>query len=429
MPRTFKEIRQGALRTMGVRHFFGTADSSGNGTTLLVAAGLKKYPDGYFTGLWLEAHSGGTSGEIVRITAFTSANGEITPDPNFTTAPHSDDFEISTVDPELLTDAINSAALRMYPLVAQNLRYESFVSGSPVTDPGFEDWTSTSALRYYTASSVTQSRQTGGLQGTYFARLTTAATGYLGLTTAERVELAQLAGSTITVYAIVRASTSSDARLRVVDSATTTNGSYHSGGGNWELISVEHTFTSAATGKQDTFDVRFMHDNATTNMDIDHWWIEGGPGTVEMRLPQVLARGPLSVFTALIENREDFRHRNWLPTDARMLTIEDTLGVAATQEAITRIQLALPPGRAVMVVGRAALPALSADTEEWPLDELSGELVELEAASILFGWERGLITADDNRSVDEHIADIERRKFMIERMLRRRRNPANLPLR
>jgi hypothetical protein len=69
----------------------------------------------------------------------------------------------------------------------------------------------------------------------------------------------QLVGKTLSVSVLCQSSVAAAARLRVTDGSSTTNSSYHTGGGGFEALSLTHTVAAGAT----TLQVQLRHE--TTN--------------------------------------------------------------------------------------------------------------------------------------------------------------------
>lgn len=405
--RTLTQIRQAAGRLISVRTFYGTAGSTGNTTTNLRDSDTRRFPTGFFTGCWLMPTSGTDSGLIFYVTAFSQTNGDFTVIPAASGAAVFDlaTFEVTPYPPDAIPSLIYHASRQLYPSVARTIVDDSFNTSSPLWNGGFEEWTSASVATGWTASTSTLARSTTSVPtGQYMARLTGGA-GYLGLSTAQRLDISHLAGQSVTVYAYVLSNTTSDCRLRLVDSTgTVATGSYHGGGSDWEVLSVTGTL---ATTKPNAFDIRILKDSATSTIDIERVWVDG-PRLHTFRVPVTMARGVQQVYVAAIRDRAHFAHYGWLPASFRVLQGDNDADDTGTR----RLELLgeIPAGRAMMIVGQGPLNELSAEGDEAELDDVASELLELQTALNIISSTMSNTVATDTKALTALYA-----RLMIER--------------
>lgn len=410
MGRTLAQLRQGVGRLIGIRTFYGTADASGNTTTNLRDADAKRFPSGWFTGSQMLVTSDEAVGDTFYITAFSNTNGDFTVTPATSGAGDFDSatFEVHPFDPSLYTEHINDAATRLWPLVARQLIDESFNTSTPFWNPGFQEWTSTSAATGWAVTTSTLLRgESAPPLGQYYARMSTA-TGYLGLAANQRTDLSHILNTSVSFHAIVRANVASSARLRMVDgTGTLGTGSYHSGGNNWEHLEVG-PFTISTT-KPDAIDFRILMD-AIATVDIARVWLEG-PVVRSFRLPVSLPRGPSAVYVAPIRDNNHIRHYGWQPASYRLIYGENSNVDTGTY----RIELApgTPANRAMMLVGNSPVTALSADTDVLEVDAIGAQLVIHEAALHILNSAVSSTLATSQEDLDKLIARIERSRNEI----------------
>jgi hypothetical protein len=346
-------------------------------------APLQKYGDGYFTNHWLLD----SAGVVFSIPSSTRSTGTLTLYPSGTT-PGAGAYEVSLFDPAIILACINRAARKAWPVLGQHY-VSHLVSGSPLPDSSFDDWSSSSALRAWEAVTATLARNTSDpLFGGNVARITTAA-GYLHPAAQYQTDLIDLRGYNITVYAFAKTAGASNARLNLRylaqdATATNNNGSYHSGGGGWEVISVTATIPLTAQ----SIDIRLTNDTTTT-VDWDSVWIEGGPLVWRMRLPAPLNGNVTDLQIAPMELRETIRGHNYQSWPHwRTIRREDAPGNSRHEIEFTKIP---PAGYRIRLEGPAPLAALSASTDEWEISDTESEYLEIRAAlEVLDGTAQGI---------------------------------------
>lgn len=410
MARTLKQLRQGIGQLIGLRRFYGTADATGSTASLVRDADAKRFPSGYFTGYWLLATSGTDAGKIFHVSNFTNTDGDFTLGHAASGAAVFDSatYEVYPFDPSYFTDAINKAGRALWPFVNRPVRDRGWVTGCPLWNPGFEEWNSSSDAVGWTASGLTLARSTTEpvWSDQYNARLTNGASGrYLGLTTAQRTELAVLLGHSVTFYAVVKTSTASICRLSIIDADATTNGSYHSGGGNWELLEVTRGLPDT---KPDAFDLRINAVGAGT-IDVGRAWTEGGPGITTYRSPATMVNGPLGIYVARMDDRlHPGPTAIWRPASFYTQSHEDANASTGRTDFILNGRA--PSAYHMMLLGRDVLTELSADTDNAEVTTLSGELLETEAAITLLGMSEVAAMVSQHAGIEKVLDMLMRRR-------------------
>lgn len=164
-------------------------------------------------------------------------------------------------------DALKKACYEVFPDLHTVVSDERIRFGNWLVDGDVEDWSSSSALTYWTASGPTLIRTTTAGKvhsGTYSCGLSTT-TGYVGQGITNNVDLMYLGGDTPILRGWVWASTASQMRLTIYDGTTTTNSDYHTGGSGWELLSV----TAAIKANPDSVDFRAYYNSTASTAYID----------------------------------------------------------------------------------------------------------------------------------------------------------------
>lgn len=418
MPPTLSTIRTNVAKLITAKYKTGTPTAVGAGS-LTHAAGLGLYGASYFINLYLLDSAGVT----FFCTESTTA-GVLTLRPTAST-PGTGAYEIMLVHPTTILDAINRVTRRMYPKLNRWYVTENLVTGSPIPDPGFEDWTSSSALRAWAAVTTTLSRQSGALFGGWVARLGTAA-GYLQLKAAPRLTMLALRGYTIDVHAWVKTSTASAGRINLrylSQSAVATNNrsSYHSGGGGWERLSV--TGVAIPLTAQEV-DLRLENDT-TGNVDLDDVWCEGGPNTPRLQIPDVLQSGPSLIYVSAIQDRDYIRNFDWVRWPfGSFRTREDEPEGTNLYE--VELRKSPPVGVRLRVEGPAPLRTLSSDTDELLLTDKEQIILEIRSAlEVLDGAAVG-IAATSHASLRDVQAQLRAQLIEAERDLRAPTRGGNL---
>ena len=424
MARTLANIRQGAGRLLSIRTFYGTAAASGNTTTNLRCAATRRFPTGWFAGAFLLVTSGSASGTTFYCTAFTTTNGAFTVIPAAGGAAYFDSatFEVYPVDPSVMTDIINKSARQLYPWISRAVVEEQFGTSTPFWNPGFNEWTSSTAATGWTATDLTLTRGTStGNIGQYRARISTA-TGDLSLSGANVRDLAYLLGSSVTFYALVSTDVADSVRLRIVDgTGTVATGSYNTSTNNYEVLSVTGTIS---TTRPEDINFRILLDSASATADIHVAWLEG-PVNYMYRVPAEMTRGPTQIFIAPVRDRSHFRHYGWKPATFRLYRHENANATTGYQyiELLDKV----PANYALMLVGRDPLTTLSAETDNAEVDIIGGEILEHQVALNLLSSSMSATAGDRHAAYEALYARLLRQRNEIWTSVREPGQPAHLP--
>lgn len=295
---TLKEVRQRMLR---LDSSLGRVEAIASLTTanvIVSALAAGTIGAGKFANKWLLRPDTATTADRLRLTTSTGYNaatgtlthgGAVYADTTAT----GESVEIHEHEPFLLDNAIQAALRgtrfldRTYVPTTQSQRY-SLAGLSWIADPSdvvkvkkfnvpvlsnnrsFEKWNG------YSSGSLVPDGWTLAGSGATFARSSTARLGAYSLSVTRSgadatvsvtlpildtgVAADNLRGQTVTVVAVGRSGQASSLRARITSEkadgtvVTTTNTSYHTGGGGWEEVSAEHTV--AATADQVTISAR-----------------------------------------------------------------------------------------------------------------------------------------------------------------------------
>ena len=297
MARTRTQLRQLTIEQLEVPQITGTAESSGNSTSTLKDGDLQRFGDNDLIGAWLYLSSGSPTYKDVRITDNVQSTGVATFRPSLAAAPDSLTYEVLPYESGAIHQAIDESLDELYDsgMLVRNLWLDHWVTGSPIYNSTFEYWTSSSAVDGWTVGTTSVSRRSYSsdhiVPGQNAVRL--AAAGTLTLDDKYAQFLQDLNGDSVTLRAWVRTGTSSNSRAQLlVDGSVVASTDYHSGDGQWELVSADG-YSIADTATKIT--IR-LHNNAAATGDFGAVWVEGGTRIREYPFPIGLApNGPDAV--------------------------------------------------------------------------------------------------------------------------------------
>ena len=304
MARTRTQLRQMVVDQLEVPKITGTAESSGSGTSTLLDKDLQRFGDNDLIGAWLYISSGSPTYKDVRITDNVQSTGVVTFRPTqISGAPDSLTYEILPYESEAIHTAINEAMDELYDSsqLVRNLWFNHWLTGSPIYNSTFEYWTSATAVDGWSVSSsdsVTRlSYSSDHIVPSQNAVRLDADSGGSTLTLDDKYAqfLQDLGGDTLTLRAWVRTAQSSNSRANLlVDGSVVASTDYHSGDGQWELVSADG-YNVADTATKITVQ---LQNSSTAQGDFGAVWVEGGTRIREYPFPIGLApNGPDSVFS------------------------------------------------------------------------------------------------------------------------------------
>lgn len=221
-----------------------TTTSSGSSTTIVDTALTPLPPDFFRPGgselpSWFKLTSGTYSGETRAFSSISTSTVTVSVAYSGTVA-SAVTYEIHRLcHPDLKDKVIQLACYDVFPYLYTLSDTSTFMFGNWLIDGHMDDWSSSSALTYWTASSTTLTRTSNTIYGgTYVCALSTA-TGYVGQSATNNPDLLQLASKTVTFRARVYATTASQVRLAVYDSVTGLTYSDYHGGTGWEWLETD----------------------------------------------------------------------------------------------------------------------------------------------------------------------------------------------
>jgi len=297
--RTRTQLRQMVIDQLEVPKITGTAGGSGSSTSTMRDNDLERFGDNDLIGAWLYFSSGSPTHTDVRITDNVQSTGIVTYRPTQAAAPDLLTYEILPYESAAIHTAINEAMDELYDssTLVRNIWLNHWLTGSPVYNSSFEYWSSASTVDGWTVATTTVSRRNYAtdhvVPGQNSARL--AAVGTLTLDDKYAQFLQDLSGDNLTLRAWVRTGTGSNSRANLlVDGSVVASTDYHSGDGQWELVSADGYGVADTATK---IGIQLQNSQAATG-DFGAVWLEGGTRIREYPFPIGLApNGPDAVYS------------------------------------------------------------------------------------------------------------------------------------
>jgi hypothetical protein len=386
--RSRTNVRQAVARQLGLPFITGTADTF-NTTSVVDALPLGRFVDNELIGFYLYPTDGTPTERNLRITDHVQSSGTATFIPTITVNSASN-YELLPFPADAIHSAIDEALhmLFMSNLLARHVRLVG-VSGSPIYNGFPEYWTSSSVLDGWTTSGLTLARSTStaNMYVSSEAALLSAVTGTLTLDDNWARYLQGFVPGSVTIRAWLRSDTASALRFQVLDDANSaTSSAFHSGDGEWELVSLEsHDLTDTDT----QWTVRLNYANTGSTDEFGGIWVEGGWTSAThpfpLRLmpygPDEILMGPLAVDTTNLRapaSPSSLRPvRGW---DFQQYHAE---GRDWSEGMIIWDRNRPPAGRLLYFIGRGPFTLPTADTGEIEVNIEEEQLVAKVAALIL----------------------------------------------
>lgn len=403
MAQTRTQLRQRIGKQLGLKVYTsGTADAGGD-TNTLVDAQLGLQADNFYIGAWLYDSANGNE---YRITDSSQSSTSVDFRPALSSGSLDNNaFEIHAFQPSKIHEALNETLIDLFQegLLGRETLVTSLVTGSPGFNQGFELFTSTNAPTGYTVNSGTVTQVYTSNFPFQEARPAAMRINNGAVTVDEESGrfFTDRSGETATLYCWAQTASASTARISLQIDGSENYSSYHTGGGDPELLEVE--VTNAST----VYDIlpKFLSDTSN-NADFTHWWIEFQD--VPSRLPfplDLLPEGPDTVeYAQYLEANASTRiaidHGHLTPT------VFDFTRTHANALDYDEAILALPSlvgGKRLYVRGRAPLTEPSADTGVIEVTPQQAQLVAKRAARNLLGSHLGSVPVNVQQAFETRI--------------------------
>jgi len=293
------------LLSQGVGDWVTDTTSATSGAGTLVCSRLADRADDFYNEQFVMVTSGTALGNVRRISDFTGTTGTVTPYIAFSgSIAASVTFELHRIDPTEKDQSIIEACRDVYPYLRKEIVDKTLVGSNPLPNSHFEDWVAdTTKPDYWTtagtgitiAANTTAENFRGGAKSVALTRAGT--NGYLYISESEWPALLDFANYNISVYSWVKSSATAQVRIQVYTKAgtagteKTTNGTYHTGGGEWEKLKNENI--TIPSDLRD-IEIRLSSDAANTVCYLDNTYIIGFP-TYKYIVPKQFVGWPTEI--------------------------------------------------------------------------------------------------------------------------------------
>ncbi len=279
-------------------HFAFTTSADGSSTKDSIVADILKNqplgtdPDGFERRHFL-ATDGGNSGEsrICKNYAPLSTNGaEVLTQSTFTNATSSGDaFEMHRIDPELKHVALSRALNELFPTLYLSKRDETLIVDSLLLNGDFEDWSSGVPDNWTLENSPTVTQETTIVfHGS--SSLKIVAGGSVGRVYQDvSLNLDDAAGRSLLFKMRAWSAGASEARLVLNFGGSDTDGTFHDGDSDWQLLNNNLAVPTDATRARVICEVA-----ATKTAYFDLGWAAVDP-LYQYAIPSSMIRGPFQV--------------------------------------------------------------------------------------------------------------------------------------
>lgn len=289
-------------------------------------------------------------------------------------------------------NAIIEACNEIYDELYVAVEDTTLITGNILPDGSFEDWASSTALNWYTASSVTFVRtNTAGStrNGTFSAKATaTKASDYFYISSNTHPRLLDLQNQTIHFYCMVYPQATNDATMSVytIDTAGSTQtlaSTTACGSVTWTQIGLENQLLNDDLAE---IQVRFNVATSTKYVIFDDAMVQGRR-MYEYLLPTKIRDGDLDNLFIQTTGISDPVCYDYHPFSTMYPGREIPFDIVdnASQRYL-RVNETLPTERRLRILGRTPLETLSADTDTITLDSWRVPLLIAKARMIF--WER-----------------------------------------
>lgn len=274
------------LLSQGISDWRTDTTSSTSGAGTLVCSRLADEVDDHFNTQFILVTSGTASGDRRRIQDFASASGIISPYLAFSgSIAASVSFELHRLDPAVKDQCVKEACRDTYPYLRKEIVDKTLVGNNPLPNSHFEDWVAnttkpdnwaSAGASLTIAANTTAENYRSGAKSVAITRLGT--NGYLYISEAEWPQLLDFQNTTLSFYAWAKSSATAQTRIQIYTKTgtveATTNGSYHTGGGEWEKL---ENLNVSIPDKLADIEIRLSSDTANTVCYADNVYISGFP--------------------------------------------------------------------------------------------------------------------------------------------------------
>ena len=423
MARTRAQLRELVVAQLGLPFISGTSDTdAGDTNTLIDTPDLQQYRDDALIGGWVFVSDGSPNFRDLQITNSTQSSGSVNFIPELSANVRGRAYEILPFSAKAVHQSIDSAAHSLFDQgsLLREFWMRSIVVGSPIYNASFELWGGTTAVDGWIGAGAgvaqTRERDSGniGLSETSMGLASASGSeGRLQLDHPWKRYLFDSKGHTVTLYCWVKSSTTSHARIGWNNGSSITYSDYHSGDGDWELLSVE--YNSSVT---DTDLAPLLSVATTATSYFADCWMSGGGTISEYPWPIVVAPdGPETIRYAVPSISRDGKLGDLIQVGQYRSILdwqfykshEMSFPSATTSQ---RASLILPPGMPhgarLRIMASGPFTLLDAETETMEVTLPESELVAKAAAKALLERQLLSVNLSTRKKYIERMALLER---------------------
>jgi len=299
MARTRTQIRQLTVQQLGLPFIEGTS-GTGTVTTLVDTPDLSQFRDDALIGSWIYISDGSPNFRDLQITDSAQSTGTLTFIPELSAVTSARTYEVLPFSATAIHQSIDTSLTQLYDmgLLVREFTFRGIVVGSPLYNANFELWSTTTTVDGWggEGAGVTQTRtrndaNIAGSETSMGLVSNSGSEGRLTLSDPWRRFMWDMKGQTVKFYCWVKSSNSSHARIGISNGSSITYSDYHSGDGDWNLLSVEY---ASALSDTSLFPCLVVADTNTSY--FADCWMQGGGDITEYPWPIALAPdGPSSM--------------------------------------------------------------------------------------------------------------------------------------
>ena len=317
---TRTNLRRALSEAIGDYNAFTSTADGNDSRTSLVSDTLRNYPggadDGAFEEMYFLSTDGANSGESRRCSVYISSAVDgptaILQSALSSQTASGEAFELHRYDPEIKHVAINRSLEELFPSLYLPIRDESTIVDNILSNHDFEDWTSGSADNWTEVNGPSTDQESSRIfHGSYSMKMTGPSGAVGQITQSPDINITELAGKTATFKCRVWTNGASQARLRIDwDGSNISDGDYHGGASEWELLSIEAAVPSDATQVKVICEVAA---EAVAYFDLS--WLAIEP-VYKVTVPSTIIQGPSRVEQQYNQDQIDGVYYPLLPGEA-----------------------------------------------------------------------------------------------------------------
>ncbi len=401
-----------AIAIMGKDYEFDTTTNitTNNSVISTTVIAWDEGRDDFYNNWWMYITEGNNTGKVRRVSDYATATGTLTVSGAALVAETGAvTCRLYVYDRDDAITALNNAIREVFPSLFQDVDDMTLVTGNHLPDGSFENWSSSSALTWYTASNITLVQTTTaslirGPRGTTSAKCTaTAGNGYIYVDSYTFPRLLDFMGKTVSFKARAYPQTANDAylviyTLKADGTAQTLTSTTTNAAAAWTLLELEDQ-----TLNDDLVKVELRFKVATSGQYVyfDEARFNGIP-LYEYLMPYKMIDGIVERVYVQNTGSADDPCDDLYPNDWQ----EDFYHPLISDGTYQYIYIGnYPELKRIRIQGKAPISTLSSDTATVTLTEKQINKLIAYTGYLLFKQQGGNISNMDMSRVKEKMAD------------------------